>query len=117
MLFGPDQELLERQANLLARARLEGADLLGANLRWAVLLGANLEGANLRGADLRGANLRRARLERAEIEEAMVDEETVVPDSTHWTPSTDLSRFTDPQHPRFWRLNPLEEDWSGAETT
>jgi hypothetical protein len=27
----------------------------------------------------------------------------VLPDGTRWTPDTDMERFTDPQHPAFWR--------------
>ena len=63
---------------------------------------ANLWSANLKGANLQQANLKNARL----------DEDTVLPDSkatlnngylSKWTPDTDMSRFTNPEHPDFWQ--------------
>jgi uncharacterized protein YjbI with pentapeptide repeats len=75
------------------RANLGEVNLGGANLQGASLFGAFLGGANLRRADLRGAVLKRANL----------DEFTILPDGTKWTPDTDMARFTDPDHPDFWR--------------
>jgi uncharacterized protein YjbI with pentapeptide repeats len=54
---------------------------------------ANLGEVNLGGANLQGAILKRANL----------DEFTILPDGTKWTPDTDMARFTDPDHPDFWR--------------
>jgi hypothetical protein len=34
---------------------------------------------------------------------AQFDPQTILPDSTHWMSDTDMARFTDPQHPHFWR--------------
>ena len=45
------------------------------------------------GADLAGAQL----------DSATYDEKTVLPDGTFWTAGTDMTRFTDPDHPAFWR--------------
>ena len=87
-LRGADLE----QANLiranLRGADLEWADLDGTDLRWANLAEANLAWINLRGANLRGAEF---------------DEHTTLPNRTKWTPDTDMARFTNPDHPDFWR--------------
>lgn len=100
------------QANLqqadLWGANLEEADLRGADLQGAVLETANLHTANLRDvnlqkADLRRANLRAADMRKAKLENAnlgqgessaVFDENTILPDGTHWTPGTDVSKFT-----------------------
>jgi DNA-directed RNA polymerase subunit RPC12/RpoP len=97
----------------LFEADLSGANLTRANLRRAEPRYANLEGANLRLADLRnakmfaadlqGANLSGANLQGADIREALFDRQTTLPDDTGWTPDADTARFTDPEHPSFWR--------------
>lgn len=46
-----------------------------------------------RGANLIDANMCGARF----------DEGTILPDGKPWTPDTDMTRFTDPDHPQFWR--------------
>lgn len=89
-------------ANLMV-ANLSGADLLNANLTGANLMGANLKGANLAGDDLSGANFREANLDAARLDSAHFDEHTTLPDNTKWTPESDIMRFTDPNHPNFWR--------------
>jgi uncharacterized protein YjbI with pentapeptide repeats len=94
------QEACLWRANLLG-AHLEQANLQGADLREADLQGADLQRANLQGADLEGANLQGAVLEGAGF-----DEETILPSyPSRWTPDTDLTHFTDPDHPSFWRSN------------
>lgn len=82
----------------LFHANLFGAGLSNANLRFAFLgdanLGrANLSGANLRFADLRAANLGDADLTGADLTGARFDENTVLPDSNHWTPDSNLTAF------------------------
>jgi len=106
------------QGAILAEAKLQGADLFGANLEGAILEGADLQrailfGANLEGAILEGADLQRANLAWADLEGASLrgaklqgadfDENTTLPDGTIWRPETDMARFTDPDHPDFWR--------------
>jgi uncharacterized protein YjbI with pentapeptide repeats len=95
------------EANLenagLKRARLEGADLWRANLQKAYLVEANLEDANLARANLSGANLTDANLRNTNLKGAVFDETTTLPDGETWTRQTNLSRFTDPNHPQFWR--------------
>ena len=41
-------------------------------------------------------------------------EDTRLPDGTHWTPDTDITRFTDPDHPRFWRSDDPESPAYGG---
>jgi hypothetical protein len=56
-----------------------------------------------------------ANLLNANLTDAKFDETTVLPDAVweyvtqtdinitgYWTPDTDMSRFTDPEHPDFW---------------
>ena len=99
---------------------LQNADLWEANLENANLWKANFENANLHDAYLRGAKY---------IESAFFNEKTVLPDAvpvrdekgwrmydeeghytfspeSYWTPETDMTRYTDPNHPDFW-----EPDW------
>ncbi len=95
-------------------ANLQGADLQGVNLEEAVLFGANLEGAILKEANLQGAYLREANLRGAYLEGATFSEKTILPDDTRWTPDTNMARFTDPEHPDFWRSdNPLSPAYGG----
>jgi uncharacterized protein YjbI with pentapeptide repeats len=96
-----------RGANLqgayLVHANLQRANLVGANLSGADLALDNLQGAYLRGANLQGTNLMLANLQGASLDIANLDPNTVLPDGTPWTPDTDMARFTDPNHPGFWR--------------
>lgn len=88
----------------LALANLRHAKLTHSNMRHALLKGADLRGACLRGADLRGANLNDANLEGAKLDDGTImDSETILPDCTYWSVGTDVSRFTQPQHPDFWQ--------------
>ncbi len=92
-LQGADLATINLQAANLASANLQGTFLLNANLRSAYLSGVNLQEAFLVDANLQGAVL----------ENATYDENTTLPDSTKWTPDTGMARFTDPNHPNFWR--------------
>lgn len=94
---------VDLQEATLVEASLEGAELFDANLQGALLEDADLEGANLSSANLRGANLMEANLRGAILGEAKFNENTTLPDDTKWIPATDLARFTDPEHPDFWR--------------
>jgi BTB/POZ domain-containing protein KCTD9 len=90
------------QANL-DRANLRGTNLQDSNL-WSVnLQGADLTLAKLQGADLgwaklQGANLKYANLQGADLRFAKFDEATILPDETHWTPDTDMTKFTQPDN-------------------
>jgi uncharacterized protein YjbI with pentapeptide repeats len=96
------------QETYLLGANLQNAILLGANLQGAYLRGAVLHGAYLRGADVQGADLRLAKLQGADLTLSNLqganlggvefDEDTILPDETHWTPETDMTRFTQPDN-------------------
>lgn len=80
-------------------ADLRGADLRGANMDRANFNGANLCEADLERADLRGARLRGALLEGAKIDNiTKFDEQTILPDGTRWSPSVNMSQFTNPMN-------------------
>jgi uncharacterized protein YjbI with pentapeptide repeats len=109
-------------------ANLQFANLELANLKWASLSRANLQDVSFSYADLQwsqlqftklqGANLSNANLRRAYLEDAEFDEKTTLPDDSKWTPDTDMRRFTDPQHPQFWRSdNPDSPAYGGDEST
>ncbi|MEL7433487.1 MAG: pentapeptide repeat-containing protein, partial [Chloroflexota bacterium] len=60
-----------------------------------------LENANLSNTLLWNVNLSNANLKNADLTDAIFDE-TILPDKTVWTPDTDMTRFTNPEHPDFW---------------
>jgi hypothetical protein len=84
-------------------ANLRGADLATAYLRGAWFVNADLEGVDLSGTNLMGAIFTGANLQNARLDGAEYDEKTVLPDGTPWSTGADLARFTDPDHPDFWR--------------
>jgi uncharacterized protein YjbI with pentapeptide repeats len=102
LIRASSQEANLSDANLqeadLGSVNLFRADLARANLQGAYLGEANLQKVNLARADLRGADLWEANLE-----EANLSQNTTLPDGTNWTLGTDMARFTDPEHPDFWR--------------
>jgi hypothetical protein len=61
-----------------------------------------LQGTILSGADLCAANLMLANLQAANLSGAQLDERTILPDGEHWSPDSDLCRFTTDLHPLFW---------------
>lgn len=87
----------------MRRANLQGAYLGETNLQRADLWGANLHGAKLWNTNLHEANLSETNLQGANLKNAQFNEETTLPDCTNWTSETDMARFTDPDHPDFWR--------------
>jgi uncharacterized protein YjbI with pentapeptide repeats len=102
-LRGSDWSCATLQKANLSTANLREANMQGADLRMTNLRGANLQGANLRLVGLKGANLVGANLAGASMWDAKLDESTTLPDGTKWLPGTELTRFTDPDHPNFWR--------------
>jgi uncharacterized protein YjbI with pentapeptide repeats len=107
----------------MIRADLRGANLNMSSLQEAYLALANLNGAFLVNSNLQGANLSDANLEGAVLRDTGFDENTVLPDEpwdreSHWTPDTDMARFTDPKHPEFWRSdNPGSPAYRGRKET
>lgn len=89
-------------------ANLERADMSGVNFQGAALTNANLRDTNLVAANLSGALLLGADMTNAKIEKAVWSEDTQLPDNTRWRDSTDLTRFTDPTHPQYWRSDMTE---------
>lgn len=102
---------LER-ANLwqasLKMATLSGANLVGVTLGDVDLGGAYLSDSNLTKAYLGGANLTGANLNNAKLDNIIWESElngklhtAIMPDGSIWTPKTDMTRFTDSEHPEF----------------
>lgn len=83
---------------LLVGAVMEDVDLSNAFLLRADLDSVDLSDSNLRGTYFLAANLRNVDLTNTEF-----DENTTLPDGSRWTADVDLGRFTDPNHPDYWR--------------
>jgi len=111
-LMGANLERVKLMGAKLEFVKLTFANLIGANLEWADLEWtnfwyadlerANLMNANLKQADMVGANLVGVKLKNAKLMGAEFDNNTILPDGENWTPDTDMTRFTDPDHPHFW---------------
>ncbi len=86
----------------LGNANLTGTNLSGANLTLANLTSAKLRGTDLSYADLSYADLSYADLSYAKLTDMKLIIRTKLPDGKFWTPDTDMTRFTDPNHPDFW---------------
>lgn len=80
-----------------------GANLTQANLNGTNLQYADMFNVSLDQTKLKGANMQHAELKKAYLENGLFDETTILPDGSHWTPNADMRRFTDPNHPEFWR--------------
>jgi uncharacterized protein YjbI with pentapeptide repeats len=107
----------------LQDANLQGANLQDADLQKAYLQGAFLVQASLQGANLQHANLHEATLKLSDLPShiARFDEKTILPDADnighefnpiydkYWTPETDMSRYTDSNHPDFWQPDWVKE--------
>ena len=94
----------------LFHANLERVNLIEANLQNAKLGMANLQDAQMYQAKLQGADLRFANLQSANLREAVLDETTILPDESNYDTEKGLEqlrRFTDPDHPEFWRPEPF----------
>lgn len=112
-LGGAKLEESDLRAADLSQANLKDVEMQNANLEKAVLGFTDLQGADLQGCCFRGAlfiqaNLRGADLEFSDLKGAcfqntLFDQTTTLPDGSLWRPNTDLARFTDPNHPEFWR--------------
>lgn len=85
----------------LTNGNLKGVILEQANLEKAKLDEAYMVGANLAGADLQGASLRNAYLAHVNFDKTVLID-AVLPDDVIWTERTDITKYTDPTHPKFW---------------
>ncbi len=103
-------------------ADLHGVDLSAARLTQVNMRDTNLAEANLRGAVLTGARMIRTNLRGANLAYARFDESTILPDAEfdldswsfdkYWTPQTDMTRYTNPDHPDFWQPEwATKHDW------
>jgi hypothetical protein len=61
------------------------------------------------GADLRGTNFKAANLTGAILRNAQFSNKTILPDDKKWTPETDMTRYTNPNHPDFWQPDWVQE--------
>jgi hypothetical protein len=99
LVFANLQEVDFTETNL-KEADLRYAKLQGAHFRKTNLEGADLSDANLQGAHLTDASLRseflslEEALQKSKFVKRNLDENTILPDRTHWTPDTDLTKFT-----------------------
>lgn len=99
----------------LAMSNLQEASLEGFDLEGTVLVFANLRQAHLNGANLSGAHLFGADLRDAVLNQIHMDERTLLPDGSHWSPNTNMHRFTDSNHPDFWEPRRLLKKANGPE--
>lgn len=95
-------EALLKRASLI-KAKMNRANLITSDLRYAVLLNTDLQGAFLDGAKLQDVDLSGANLSGSTIEKAKLDEDTTLPDGKKWFYGIDLSCYTTPSHPNYWR--------------
>jgi uncharacterized protein YjbI with pentapeptide repeats len=115
----------------LHRADLQEADLHGvqmerADLSKTLLRDTNFAEAHLNSANLRGAAMMNANLTGANLSGTRFDETTILPDAIwlrfdtdrnpifdkYWTPETDMTRYTNPNHLDFWQPDWVKKyDW------
>ncbi|MEM6282264.1 MAG: pentapeptide repeat-containing protein [Chloroflexota bacterium] len=89
--------------SLLGNANFTDGNLFTASFRGASLENVNFYNAVLQGASFEQAVLIDANLEGANLENATMDHRTILPDYKLWTPNTDMTRYTNPDHPDFWQ--------------
>lgn len=88
-------------------ARIYRIDFTKTDLHQAIFKGANIEGANFTEANLRDAVFADAIFI---TQNAKPDTVTTLPDGSHWTPETDMTRFTNPSHPAFWQPHNMDDN-------
>ena len=104
------------ESALLSNAILNNTEFRSANLKNADLEGARLDFSDLTWADLEGANLMNASIENPHLYIHWVNDpeeikanpqrfrQLILPDKSQPdSDQYDLSRFTDPNHAKFWR--------------
>ncbi|MEM9955698.1 MAG: pentapeptide repeat-containing protein [Chloroflexota bacterium] len=113
------------------KANLSGADISHTNLSRAYLHKSNVANASASRTDFRGTILWSANLINVrDLEYAYFDETTVLPDArplyddngslmtdendmflydSYWTPDTDMTRYSNPDHPEFWQPSWVKE--------
>ena len=86
----------------MTSAELEEVSLCNANLKNANLHWAEFRCVDLTNADLSHANLSGASLLWSDLSGATFSEQTIMPDDSNWKPSTDILKFSNPNHPDLW---------------
>lgn len=107
---------------------LQNGNLYCANLKGVILLLVDLQGAFLGNVDmqeayiglvnLQGAWLSGVNLQGAIFHESKFDTKTILPDGSPYNPAQgieQLERFTNPDHPDFWRPEPGSVRWYPAD--
>lgn len=87
----------------LAWAELENSDLTYTTFQEASLVCANFRGAKLYAVNLQGADLTSASFIDANCQYLIFDSQTTMPDGSKWTPTVRINRYTNPNHPNFWK--------------
>lgn len=100
----PDS-ILNLSGARLQQARMQSISFIYANLENTDLSFAHLNDAVFGQVNLEGASLKEANMLNVMLATAQFNTATVLPDGTNWTPDTDMSRFTNANHPQFWRSN------------
>ncbi len=118
LVFRSNFENADLSNTNLLEAKFDQSNLNHAQITNAKLHNVSLVKASLHNADLQFSNMQGADLLEAELNNAQFNEYTILPDGTHWTPDTDLTRFTDPSHPHFWRSSyPFSPAYRGRDDT
>jgi len=110
---------------------LQGTDFNNANLKFVSLDSSNILGTNFTGADLSYAQIADVNVNKIDTSRSpfsfgvkklhkligkIPPITTILPDGTNWTHYTDMTRFTDPSHPDFWRSDdPKSPAYRGAD--
>jgi uncharacterized protein YjbI with pentapeptide repeats len=84
-------------------AVVSGSDFQLANLHSGSFNNTNLESSNFSYANLEFADLSGANLVDSIFQGAIFSQQTILPDGTNWSILTDITQFTDRNHPYFWR--------------
>jgi uncharacterized protein YjbI with pentapeptide repeats len=98
----------------LGGANLKGANFIKANLKHTTFANSDLRSSvfshvTLGMTNFKGSNLTYAKFDSVSWRSRTYDGETrytILPDGTKWNESTDIARFTDPDHPQYWNPTP-----------
>ncbi len=88
---------------IIHRCNLQNVSLWGANLTEVELQECNLENAIFVDTDLSRSVFLKVNLENALFENAKFDSGTILPDSGYGQAEAELNRYTDSEHPDFYR--------------
>lgn|GEM_PF-2604064 len=100
----------------IIQCSLVGINWSRANIKNGSITESNLTNAILNQANLSGVNLQNTGLRHASLIGTTFTEGTQLPDSTEenpifWTHDTDMTKYTDPNHPNFWEPDYSKTLW------